>query len=243
MDCMNSKPLNEWLQATLPDRKTRFEWIANIADAIHHAHRKGVIHRDLKPHNGLVETDGHPKIVDFGIARVAERDGASNQQTQAGWDPQHPVLHGSRTSRGRPRRRGCSSGDVVPGCASLRSAFRLVAFGFRRPKHRHRDTDDPQDLPSDPPQHGPKPSIFCGLPPQAIRARGPHRLLETPILVLRRLRALKDYRQMDHQSSCGKISTCSPRVDLPRHVHKALQIKRLRPRRGSKPAYGPKTRS
>jgi tRNA A-37 threonylcarbamoyl transferase component Bud32 len=49
------------------------ELLAKIADALHHAHQKGVIHRDLKPANVLVsEMDGVavPTVIDFGIARA-----------------------------------------------------------------------------------------------------------------------------------------------------------------------------
>ena len=42
-----------------------------ILSALQHAHKNGIIHRDIKPQNILVHSDGHIKVADFGIARVA----------------------------------------------------------------------------------------------------------------------------------------------------------------------------
>ncbi|MGZ4811721.1 MAG: tetratricopeptide repeat protein [Terriglobales bacterium] len=66
--------------------KTRqcLELMARICDAVHHAHQRGLIHRDLKPGNILVDASGQPKILDFGIARITDSDQQATRQTDIG---------------------------------------------------------------------------------------------------------------------------------------------------------------
>ncbi len=69
MELVQGESLQEYLRNHKPGIRERLEIFSKVCDAVQHAHQKGVIHRDIKPGNIFLDTEGEPKVLDFGIAR------------------------------------------------------------------------------------------------------------------------------------------------------------------------------
>lgn len=74
--------LAERLKAGRPSFRQAVQWVADLADALAHAHHHGVIHRDVKPSNILIDAEGRPRLTDFGLARCEVADDTATEEGQ-----------------------------------------------------------------------------------------------------------------------------------------------------------------
>jgi serine/threonine-protein kinase len=85
LEYVDGVPITDWCQQQNLDLPARLRLFAKVCAAVEHAHRHLVVHRDLKPSNILVNADGEPKLLDFGIAKLL--DGSLAEATQTALTP------------------------------------------------------------------------------------------------------------------------------------------------------------
>ena len=70
MKLVDGKSLADELRGQAMRPRKAAELMIKIADGVHHAHQRGILHRDLKPTNILIDQRGEPQVMDFGLAKL-----------------------------------------------------------------------------------------------------------------------------------------------------------------------------
>jgi serine/threonine protein kinase/Flp pilus assembly protein TadD len=84
LEYVEGQPIDRWCDERGLDVRSRVRLFLDVLAAVAHAHANLVVHRDLKPSNVMVSKEGRVKLLDFGIAKLLEEDGALTQLTRDG---------------------------------------------------------------------------------------------------------------------------------------------------------------
>ena len=85
MEHIQGKELKDFFDANERfDVRKIFTLMIELLDALEFAHEAGIVHRDIKPGNVMIDAAGHVKLTDFGVARVNDPDGPQAEATRVG---------------------------------------------------------------------------------------------------------------------------------------------------------------
>ena len=80
MEYVSGLPIDEFCETNKLALNARLKLFNRVCDAVTHAHRNLTVHRDLKPSNILVNNEGEPKLLDFGISKLLDAENIEDKQ-------------------------------------------------------------------------------------------------------------------------------------------------------------------
>lgn len=138
-ELVDGLPLLQWCDAHRLDVTTRLRLFVQVCDAVGAAHRHLIVHRDLKPANVLVDAEGTPKLLDFGISRLLDDDALraapGEEHTRAEWRMLTPEYAAPEQLRGEPP-------SIAMDIHALGIMLHELLAGARPPRAAVRPSDD-----------------------------------------------------------------------------------------------------
>src|SRR5258705_3220225 len=89
MNFIEGGQLDEVVKGAPMSIRQAAELIAKVARTVHYAHEHGILHRDIKPGNILLDTKGEPHLTDFGLARLVEAESTVTRTLEAMGTPSY----------------------------------------------------------------------------------------------------------------------------------------------------------
>ncbi len=102
MELIDGMPLQRYMKDHTVKKPQMFDIVYQLCKGLEHAHQNGIIHRDVKPSNIMMTSEGKPKLVDFGLGRNMFRPDSDreNSQTMEGYVVGTPMYMAPEQARG-----------------------------------------------------------------------------------------------------------------------------------------------